>query len=238
MAIVWPCTLSVDEYVAAGREVEVPSADCPSCLEPMTFWSGYRRDRSPRRAVRTSCGCPGSAAGPVATTHALLPAFVAVEPTRLDVETIGAAARAGRRRPRSACVRRRSASAFPTPRPGVGCAAFGRRAASLASSFAALVVELGGAVLTPLSARARHRALAAMDTAPGGRVRAAGVAGSSGAGASARRVRRDACSPPTRTPPISSSADVVSCLLSDETSEGAATWTTKSARRSPCTAGR
>jgi hypothetical protein len=37
MAIVLPCTLSVDAYSAAGREVEVPRAQCPDCSEPMGF---------------------------------------------------------------------------------------------------------------------------------------------------------------------------------------------------------
>ena len=43
MTIVWPCPLSVDAYVAGGRELEFPRPDCPSCSCPMTFWSGYRR---------------------------------------------------------------------------------------------------------------------------------------------------------------------------------------------------
>ena len=43
MAIVWPCPLSVDAYVAAGRKVEVPRPDCPDCSAPTTRWSGYLR---------------------------------------------------------------------------------------------------------------------------------------------------------------------------------------------------
>ena len=43
MAIVWPCPLPVDAYVAAGREVEVPRPVCPSCAGPLVFWSGYWR---------------------------------------------------------------------------------------------------------------------------------------------------------------------------------------------------
>ena len=43
MAIVWPCPLSVDAYVAAGRKVEFPRPDCPSCAGRLVFWSGYRR---------------------------------------------------------------------------------------------------------------------------------------------------------------------------------------------------
>jgi len=43
VAIVWPCPLSVDAYVAAGRKVEFPRPGCPSCAGRMVFWSGYRR---------------------------------------------------------------------------------------------------------------------------------------------------------------------------------------------------
>jgi Domain of unknown function (DUF6431) len=89
VAIVWPCTLSVDAYAAAGREVEVPRPDCPSCLEPMVFWSGYSR------FVRHGGGAhkiwiPRGMCAPCGGTHALVPAFVAIK--RLDsIETIGAA---------------------------------------------------------------------------------------------------------------------------------------------------
>ena len=92
MAIVWPCPLPVDAYVAAGRKVEVPRPDCPSCGEALVFWSGYWRHvragglaggRCPKIFVpRVRCGlCRAS--------HALLPAFVLA--WRLDVaEAVGA----------------------------------------------------------------------------------------------------------------------------------------------------
>lgn len=32
MSIVWPCTISVECYLAAGREIEVARPDCPACL--------------------------------------------------------------------------------------------------------------------------------------------------------------------------------------------------------------
>jgi hypothetical protein len=89
MAIVWPCTLSVDAYAAAGKEVEVPRADCPSCLEPMTFWSGYSRFVR-HKGTAHKIWVPRGQCGPCDVTHALLPGFVARN--RLDsVETIGAA---------------------------------------------------------------------------------------------------------------------------------------------------
>ena len=88
MAIVWPCPLPVDAYVAAGREVEVPRPACPSCAGPLVFWSGYWRH------VRAAGRCrkifvPRLRCGPCRVSHALLPAFVLA--WRLDVaETVGA----------------------------------------------------------------------------------------------------------------------------------------------------
>ncbi len=87
MSIVWPCSLSVDAYVAGGRDLEFPRPDCPSCSCPMTFWSGYRRP------VREAGLChkifvPRLRCRGCAVTHALLPCFVLAG--RLDVaETIG-----------------------------------------------------------------------------------------------------------------------------------------------------
>lgn len=43
MAMILPCLLSVEEYAAAGKEVAVPQASCPTCGRPMTFSSGYWR---------------------------------------------------------------------------------------------------------------------------------------------------------------------------------------------------
>jgi uncharacterized protein (TIGR00106 family) len=75
VAIVWPCPLPVDAYVAAGRQVEFPRPDCPSCAGPLVFWSGYRRH------VRVAGRCrrifvPRLRCGRCRVTHALLPAFV------------------------------------------------------------------------------------------------------------------------------------------------------------------
>ncbi|MGO9208181.1 MAG: DUF6431 domain-containing protein [Candidatus Limnocylindrales bacterium] len=161
MAIVWPCTLSVDAYAAAGREVEVPRAQCPSCLEPMMFWSGYSR------FVRHEGGAhkiwiPRGACAPCGGTHALLPAFVARN--RLDsIETIGAALESvtsGENGVRPAADR----LGVPHSTVRGWVRSFGRRAASLAVSFAALAVELGGTALTPLPDPRRY-ALAAMTAA-------------------------------------------------------------------------
>src|SRR6266568_2043861 len=87
VAMVWPCPLSVDAYVAAGRRVEFPRPDCLSCLLPMMFWSGYLRH------VRAGGCCrkifvPRLRCGRCRVTHALLPAFVLA--WRLDAaETVG-----------------------------------------------------------------------------------------------------------------------------------------------------
>ena len=75
VAIVWPCLLPVDAYVAAGRRVEVPRPACPLCAGPLVFWSGYLRHvravgRCPKIFVpRVRCGL-------CRVSHALLPAFV------------------------------------------------------------------------------------------------------------------------------------------------------------------
>jgi len=75
MAIVWPTALGVEQYAAAGRDVEVPRLGCPACKEPMSYWGWYGRDvRAGRCQVlwvrRQRCrGCQVS--------HAVLPSFVA-----------------------------------------------------------------------------------------------------------------------------------------------------------------
>lgn len=88
LAIVWPCRLSVAEYAAAGKHIEVPAQDCPDCGRTLTRWSGYwrwLRDRTVHRVwVRRGrcCACR--------RTHALLPDFV--HERRLDaVDVIGEA---------------------------------------------------------------------------------------------------------------------------------------------------
>ena len=187
MAIVWPCPLPVDAYVAAGRKVEVPRPVCPSCAGPLVFWSGYWRH------VRAAGRCrkifvPRLRCGPCRVTHALLPAFVLA--WRLDVaETVGAviaevaggdAGCARRRRGRGCRIRPRAA----------GCGGSGR-APGAGGGFAALAVELGGEAIRP-AAEAGRFALAAVGAAFAA---AAGLAGMAPAGRVAVRVggeRREA----------------------------------------------
>lgn len=145
VSIVWPCSLSVDEYVAAGRAVEVPRPNCPGCLELMIFWSGYRRQ------IREGGRCsqmwvPRARCAACSATHALLPAFVVTN--RLDVvESIGSLL--DEVSESSAGVRpaaERLGIPHTTARGWVR--RFAERSAGLAVAFAALAVELGGEVVT------------------------------------------------------------------------------------------
>jgi len=148
MTIVWPCQLGVDAYIEAGRRVEVLRPDCPDCLLPMSFWSGYRRHVRVaglckkifiRRARCSACQ----------VTHALLPAFLLVR--RLDVvENIGEVIekvtdKISGVRP----VARQLGVPHTTARGWLR--RFRARQDALAVSFAALSVELGERLTLALS---------------------------------------------------------------------------------------
>ena len=161
MAIVWPCPLPVDAYVAAGREVEVPRPACPSCAGPLVFWSGYWRH------VRAAGRCPKIfvprvRCGPCRVSHALLPAFVLA--WRLDLaEAVGAvigqvAGGVCGVRPAAA----RLGVPYTTARGWVR--RFRARALVLGTGFAALAVELGGEAIRPAAEPGRF-ALAAIGAA-------------------------------------------------------------------------
>jgi transposase-like protein len=161
VAIVWPCPLSVDAYVAAGRKVVFPRPDCPSCGGPLVFWSGYRRH------VRACGRCqkifvPRLRCGPCRVTHALLPAFVLA--WRLDAaEAIGTviAAVAG-----GACGVRPAAERAGVPHTTARgwLRRFGARAAQTGAAFTALAAELGDEPVRP-AADAGAFALAAIGAA-------------------------------------------------------------------------
>ena len=148
VTIVWPCSMSVDAYVLAGRAVEVPRPVCPSCSAPMAWWSGYRRH------VRQAGSChrifvPRVRCGACEKTHALLPAFVLVG--RLDAaESVGtviaevAAGRSGVRPPAE-----RLGVPHTTARGWWRRYAAG--AARWAAAFAAVAVELGGEAPVPIA---------------------------------------------------------------------------------------
>jgi hypothetical protein len=161
VAMVWPCPLPVDAYIAAGRRVEFPRLACPSCAGPMALWSGYQRH------VRVAGRCrkifvPRLRCVRCGVSHALLPAFVLA--WRLDVaETVGAviAEVAG-----GVCgVRPAAARAgvpYTTARGWVR--RFSGRALQIGVGFAALAVDLGGEAVVPAAEAARF-ALAAVGAA-------------------------------------------------------------------------
>jgi len=161
VAIVWPCPLAVDAYVAAGRGVEFPRPGCPSCAGPLVFWSGYWRH------VRAAGRCrkifvPRVRCGPCRVSHALLPAFLLA--WRLDVaEAVGAvigqvAGGGCGVRPAAA----RLGVPYTTARGWVR--RFRVRAGELGVGFAALAVELGGEAIRPAGQAGRF-ALAAIGAA-------------------------------------------------------------------------
>jgi hypothetical protein len=160
VVMVWPCGLSVDEYVEAGRQVDVPRPDCVACAVPMGWWSGYWRH------LRAGGLChrvfiPRVRCSACRVTHALLPAFLLCG--RLDVvETIGSVlveVAAGRGvRPAAERVDVPHTTARDWWRR------FRERAERLAVAFAALAVELGGVTVGP-SRRVEGWALAAMAAA-------------------------------------------------------------------------
>lgn len=86
MAIVWVCALSVAEYMAQGREVEVPKLACPVCEVKLRRWGWYERTlRGVEEPIPIRRGrCPECG-----RTHALLPDFVHAR-RRYAVEVIGA----------------------------------------------------------------------------------------------------------------------------------------------------
>jgi hypothetical protein len=152
VAIVWPCPLGVDAYAVAGRDIEFPRPDCPSCAGPLVFWSGYRR------FVRAAGHCrkifvPRVRCGRCRVSHALLPAFVLVR--RLDVvEVVGevveeVAGGPGGVRPAAG----RTDVPYTTARGWVR--RFRARALDLGVAFAALAVELGGEAIRPAADASR-----------------------------------------------------------------------------------
>src|SRR2546430_121698 len=167
MSMVWPCPLTVGAYASMGRAVKVPRPECPSCLGPVVFWSGYwrhvrRRGRGREIFIsRGRCRACG-------VSHALLPAFVLAR--RLDAaEPAGAVIGqvAG-----GACGVRRAAAAAGVPHTTARgwVRRFAGRAGELAVSFSALAAELGGEVVRPLPdpLRAAVAAIGAAFTAAAG----------------------------------------------------------------------
>lgn len=142
MAIVWPCPVSVEVYVAAGRAVVVPRPSCPSCAAPMRFWSGYRRsvrvaDRFLRVWVRRArcSACRRS--------HGLIPSFL-LQHRQDRADTIGDAIAGIADGASIGATARGSGVPFTTVRGW--WRRFRARAPLWWSGFAALTIEFGGAV--------------------------------------------------------------------------------------------
>jgi transposase-like protein len=92
LAIVWPCRLSVAEYAAAGKRIDVPAQACPGCGIALTGWSGYWRWL--RDGIERHIWIARGRCARCRRTHALLPDFVHAR--RLDaVDVIGAALESG-----------------------------------------------------------------------------------------------------------------------------------------------
>lgn len=88
LSIVWLCVLSVSEYAAAGKKIDVPEQSCPDCGRRLGGWSGYMR---PVRAGRDfRIWIRRGQCRPCNKTHALLPDFV-LERRYDAVEVIGGA---------------------------------------------------------------------------------------------------------------------------------------------------
>jgi len=151
--------MGVDEYEAAGRDVEVPRPDCPACARPMIFWSWY--SRTVRVGGDRSIWVRRSRCVPCAVSHALLPAFCLLR--RLySVEVIGSAVAVIVNGALTQAVA--EAAGFPYTTVRDWRRRHRERGASLAAGFAALAVELG-AVAPRLSAIAELAALEALGCA-------------------------------------------------------------------------
>ena len=158
VVMVWPCPSSVESYVAAGREVLVPRPLCESCAVAMVFWAGYER------SVRAEGGCVRlwivrARCSGCGVSHALIPSFLVVG--RLDVvETIGQALVDVSSGVSIGWAARRLDVPFTTVRGWVR--RFRARASLWWSGFAALTVELGGAIPARWPSGLSAAAIAAM----------------------------------------------------------------------------
>jgi len=156
LAIVWPCRLSVADYAAAGKRIDVPAQACPSCGARLKAWSGYRRwlrDDGEHRIWVRRARCPTCR-----VTHALLPDFVCAR--RLDtVEVIGAALELGIAGAGMRTVAERLGLAHSTARDWRR--RHRARAPALLAHLAAVAVA-AGAELRELPSRAEAAALAAL----------------------------------------------------------------------------
>jgi hypothetical protein len=161
MAIIFPCSMSVEAYAAAGKQVEVPRPDCPICLLPMMFWYWYSRSVRVdgqflriwiRRARCSRCR----------VSHGLQPSFLFLG--RYDpAEVIGSVIEAvAMGRSRLGPAAERAGVLRNTARNWLR--RFSERASELTVSFSACAIELGGAVVA-LTGEARRDAVVAIEAA-------------------------------------------------------------------------
>jgi|SRR5580704_942894 hypothetical protein len=147
MSMVWPCPLAVDAYASMGRNIRVPRPQCPSCLVPVVFWSGYWRHVRWQQGLERKIFIRRVRCRACGVTHALLPAFTLAR--RLDAaDTAGVVI--GQVAAGTCGVRPAAAAAgvpYTTARGWVR--RFAARAAGLAVGFSALAAELGGEVVRP-----------------------------------------------------------------------------------------
>lgn len=153
--------MSVEAYAAAGREIEVPRPDCPSCSLPMTFWCWYSRSVRVcdefleiwiRRARCSRCQ----------VSHGLLPSFLfqgRYDPAEVIGSVIEAVARR-RSGVRPAAVEVR----VPPTTARDWLRRFSARAAELNVAFSACAIELGG-TLSEVTGEVRAGAVAAIKAA-------------------------------------------------------------------------
>src|SRR5580704_5824037 len=136
MSMVWPCPLAVDAYASMGRNIRVPRPQCPSCLVPVVFWSGYWRHVRWQQGLERKIFIRRVRCRACGVTHALLPAFTLAR--RLDAaDTAGVVI--GQVAAGTCGVRTAAAAAGVTYKTARGWV---RR-------FPALAAELGGEVVRP-----------------------------------------------------------------------------------------
>lgn len=161
VVMVWRCPLSVEEYVAAGGDVEVPRPDCPDCAVPMGFRSGYVRHVRAGGGMGQPVWIRRCQCRPCRRSHGLLPSFLLER--RLDaVEDIGGVVEAvidgvgvaGQ-------VAKTVGVPYTTARDWLR--RFSARAPMLATGFAGLAVEVGAeAGIATLAVDAARRAVEAL----------------------------------------------------------------------------
>src|ERR671931_2914745 len=139
VTIVWACRQDADAYAATGQEVEVPRPRCPTCDQPMVFWSGYWRFT---RAGSCRCWVKRARCMGCRASHALLPSFALVR--RLDQARVVGRGLAGVVAGRGM---RPLARELGVPHETLRGwrRRYQARAPTLMAGFAALAVALGGA---------------------------------------------------------------------------------------------